>query len=162
MKSNVKMKSNVNMKFRAAALLLFLAVASGVDAQSNTAAPSDVEKIEWPQFAQDLRRFDVVSFGLYPFAYLVTGIGYDLVRSAQHGWDSAYYPWPLNDGGASWNSDDYRKVIIGAAVVSLAVAAVDITIVWIKRRAAGRREEARSRPETGIRNTPLFSSLPEE
>ncbi|MDR1230227.1 MAG: hypothetical protein LBK61_02375 [Spirochaetaceae bacterium] len=150
------------MTFRAAALLFFLAVASSVAAQTNTTAPSAEETIEWPQFAQDLRRFDVVSFGLYPFAYLVTGIGYDLVRSAQHGWNSAYYPWPLNDGGVGWDSDDYRKVIAGAAVVSLAVAAIDMTIVWIKRRATNKREEARSRPETEIRNTPLFSPLPEE
>jgi hypothetical protein len=152
----------VNAKFRVAALLLFLAVLPCVDAQSSTAVPSGEEKIEWPQFAQDLRRFDVVSFGLYPFAYLVTSIGYDLMRSAQHGWDSAYYPWPLNEGGAGWTSEDYLNVIIGAAVVSLTVAAIDTAIVWVKRRAAGRREEARSRPETEIRNTPLYAPLPEE
>jgi hypothetical protein len=139
------MTAIMNMKFRAVVLVLFLAFVSGVGAQSNIAAPQE-DKIEWPQFAQDLRRFDVVSFGLFPFAYLVTSIGYDLV----------------NDSGAGWTSDDYRKVITGAAVVSLTVAAIDMAIVWMKRRAAGRREEARSRPETEIRNTPLYSPLPEE
>jgi hypothetical protein len=133
------------MKFRAAALVLFLAFVPGVGAQSNTAVSKE-DKIEWPQFAQDLRRYDVVSFGLFPFAYLVTSIGYDFV----------------NDSGAGWTSDDYRKVITGAAVVSLTVAAIDMVIVWMKRRAAGRREEARSRPETEIRNTPLYAPLPEE
>jgi hypothetical protein len=153
--------ANVNTKFRVAAFLLFLAVLPCVDAQSSTADSSskDAAAIEWPQFAQDLRRFDVVSFGLFPFAYLVTSFGYDLMRSAQHGWDSAYISWPLNGG---WSSDDYGKVLVSAAIVSLSVAVIDMAIVWAKRRAAGRREEARSRPETEIRNTPLYSPLPEE
>jgi hypothetical protein len=156
------MTAIVNIKFRVVAFLLFLAVLPCVDAQSGTADSSEEEKIEWPQFARDLRRFDVVSFGLFPFAFLVTSIGYDLMRSSQHGWDSAYYPWPLNSDGVGWSSDDYRNVLIGAAVVSLSVAAIDMAIIWVKRRAAGRREEARSRPETEIRNTPLYAPLPEE
>jgi hypothetical protein len=152
----MKMNITVKTKFRMAAFLLFLAAAPYVAAQSGTVAPPDKDAIQWPQFAQDIRRFDVVTFGLFPFAYLVTSIGYDLIRSAQHDWDPAYRPWPFNAGGAAWSSDDYRNVLIGAAVVSLSVAAIDLTIVWVKRWAAGRREKARSRPQTEIRNRPLY------
>jgi hypothetical protein len=138
------------------AVFVFLAVVPGIGAQSNTKTTPNEDAVEWPQFAKDFRRFDVISFGIFPFAYLVTSIGYDLSRSAQHGWDSAYYPWPFNEGGVGWTSDDYRNVLIGSAVVSLSVAAIDLAIVWIKRHAAGKREEARARPETEIRRSPLY------
>jgi hypothetical protein len=145
-----------------AAFLLGIFVFSQVSAprlsaQSSSAAAAtpNEDAVAWPQFAKDLRRFDVVTFGLFPFAYLVTSIGYDLMRSAQHGWDSAYYPWPVK-GSASWGSEDYRNVIIGSAVLSLSVAAIDLVIILIKRRAAEEKEEARSRPQTDIRRSPLY------
>jgi hypothetical protein len=121
---------------------------------TDKAAPN-ADAIEWPQFAKDFRRFDVVAFGLFPFAYLVTSIGYDLMRSAQHGWDAAYYPWPVQ-GSASWESEDYGNVVFGSAVISLSVAAIDLVIILIKRHAAEKKEEARSRPETDIRRSPLY------
>jgi hypothetical protein len=148
-------KSHNTAAVGAVVLLVFLAAVPHAGAQTTQAAPN-TEAIEWPQFAKDLRRFDVIAFGLFPFAYLVTSIGYDLYRSSQHGWDSDYYPWPLNERGIGWTSEDYRNVLIGTAVVSLTVAAVDLTIVLLKRHAAGKREEARSRPETEIRTTPLY------
>ena len=122
---------------------------------STSATAPNEDAVEWPQFAKDLRRFDVVTFGLFPFAYLVTSIGYDLMRSAQHGWDAAYYPWPVK-GSASWESEDYGNVILGSAVLSLSVAAIDLVIVLIKRHAAEKKEEARSRPQTDIRQSPLY------
>jgi hypothetical protein len=149
---NMKTKTLVRLVF---AVLVFLAAMPGIGAQSNTGTAPNEDAVEWPQFAKDIRRFDVISFGIFPFAYLFTSIGYDLIRSAQHDWDSAYYPWPMKRS-AEWTSDDYRKVLIGSAIVSLSVAAIDLTIVLIKRHAAGKREEARSRPETEIRRTPLY------
>jgi hypothetical protein len=154
---NVKAKTPVRLVL---AVLVFLAAVPGIGAQSNTGTTPNEDAVEWPQFAKDIRRFDVISFGVFPFAYLLTGIGYDLIRSAQHDWDTAYYPWPVK-GSAEWTSDDYRKVLLGSAIVSLSVAAIDLTIVWIKRRAAGKREEARSRPETEIRRTPLYETYEE-
>jgi hypothetical protein len=122
---------------------------------SSAASDKDKDAFEWPQFAKDLRRFDVVAFGLFPFAFLVAGIGYDLMRSAQHGWDSAYYPWPVK-GSAAWESKDYGNVVLGSAVLSLSVAAIDLAIILIKRHAAAKKEEARSRPESDIRRSPLY------
>jgi hypothetical protein len=147
----------VTLKPKAALVLLFLVFAPQLYAQTDAKASAISEgAIEWPQFAHDLRRFDVVAFGLFPFAYLVTSIGYDLIRSSQHNWDSAYYPWPLNAGGIAWGTEDYRNVLIGTAVVSLSVAAIDLAIILIKRHSAAKREDARSRPETEIRHTPLY------
>jgi hypothetical protein len=151
----------VNKAFVAALLLgifvFSLAPAPCLSAQTTepaTAVPN-ADAIEWPQFAKDLRRFDVVAFGLFPFAYLVTSIGYDLMRSAQHGWDAAYYPWPVK-GSAAWETKDYGNVIFGSAVLSLSVAAIDLVIILIKRHAAAKKEDARSRPETDIRHSPLY------
>lgn len=147
---------------KAAALGILLALAlvpqaraqtAGGDTSAQSPAPAAVE---WPQFAKDLRRFDVISFGLFPFAYLVTSIGYDLTRFAGHGGDMAYAPWPIK-GDAGWSSQDYGRVLIGAAAISLSVAAVDLVIVLAKRRRAARLEEARSRPETEITRTPLYT-----
>jgi hypothetical protein len=150
----------VRPAFQAACILGILAFAlcsaPRLEAQSAANPAPDEDPIEWPQFAKDLRRFDIVSFGLFPFAYLVTSIGYDLLRSSQHNWNPAYYPWPMNSGGVPWESEDYHNVIGGSAVVSLAVAASDLTIIWIKRHTAAKKEEARSRPQTEIRRSPLY------
>jgi hypothetical protein len=152
----------VNKAFLAAFLLgvFVFSLASAPHLSAQTTQPADAaapnkDAIEWPQFAKDLRRFDVITFGLFPFAYLVTSIGYDLMRSAQHGWDAAYYPWPVK-GSASWGSEDYGNVILGSAVLSLSVAAIDLVIILIKRHAAEKKEEARSRPETDIRRSPFY------
>jgi hypothetical protein len=147
--------------FMLGTLVFSLLPAPRLCAQTTQAATPNKDAIEWPQFAKDLRRFDVVAFGLFPFAYLVTSIGYDLMRSAQHGWDSAYYPWPVK-GGASWKSEDYGNVILGSAVLSLSVAAIDLVIILVKRHAAAKKEEARSRPETDIRHSPLYEDRHEE
>lgn len=136
--------------------VFFICLSAPLLPAQSDAAKDTVEPIVWPQFAQDLRRFDVVTFGLFPFAFLVSSLGYDLVRSAQNNWDAAYYPWPLNSGGSSWGAEDYGNVLAVSAVVSLSVAAVDLIIVWIKRHAAAKKEEARSRPETDIRRMPLY------
>lgn len=126
--------------------------AQSTSPSTSTTTPNE-DAVKWPQFAKDLRRFDVITFGLFPFAYLVTSIGYDLMRSAQHGWDAAYWPFK---GSASWEVEDYGNVILGSAVLSLSVAAIDLVIILVKRHAAEKKEEARSLPQTDIRQSPLY------
>jgi hypothetical protein len=124
-----------------AALLLAVLCASGAYSQSpltevpTVAAPP--QKTVFPQWARDLRRAEIIAFGAFPFMMLFAGISVDTYRSANHNWDSRYYPWPLKPAGAIEMSRDEHMLTLGiAAAGSLVIALADHIIIRIKRARA--------------------------
>ena len=109
-----------------------------------TAAPAP--EIAWPQWAKDLRRADIIAFGVFPFAWFFTSIALDLMRSAEHNWqDQRYYPWPLAPKDAvPWSNGDYAAALGIAAAAAITVALIDFVIIKIRRN----KTEARKRAYT--------------
>jgi hypothetical protein len=122
---------------KAAAVLLLLFCAhtafsqsAGASGVSTAAEPQTV----YPQWAQDLRRGEIVAFGSFPFMMFFSILGMDLYRSASHNWDSRYYPWPLKGPGAIEMDTDQHLLTLGiAATGSLVFALVDHLILRYKR-----------------------------
>ncbi|GMO34095.1 MAG: hypothetical protein Ta2F_10130 [Termitinemataceae bacterium] len=112
------------------------------NAQTTTTATEDPEYV-YPQWVKDLRRADVVAFGVFPFAWLIASTAMDLYRSSQHGWDRNYYPWPAKPAGApAMTNEEYVRTLIIAGSISVGLALVDALIVHIKRRRIARNNES--------------------
>jgi hypothetical protein len=102
-----------------------------------------------PQWVKDFRRFDIITFGVFPFSMFFVTFATDMIR-----WNDAnnldfsedgrrYAPWPLKSAGAvELTNDEYKKTILIAAGVSMGFAIIDLIIVNIKRTNERRRIES--------------------
>ncbi|MDR0527389.1 MAG: hypothetical protein LBG79_06205 [Spirochaetaceae bacterium] len=140
-------------------LILVFSLNTALEAQtsSSTTTTTTEKPYEFPQWAKDVRRFDVIAFGVFPFAWLFSSIGLDLYRSAQHEWsDNRYYPWPVTGKNpVLWNNDEYIMAFVFAGLVSLTVAIADFVIIMIKRSAAAKRARMLTPDAPVIKRTPM-------
>lgn len=96
-------------------------------------------KSEFPQWAKDLRRADIITFGAFPLTFFLGGIAVDTYRASRHGWDTRYGPWPVNMGGAvSRTTEEQIVTICVAAGGAVLVAVTDYIIQRVKRERAAR------------------------
>ncbi|GHV81384.1 hypothetical protein AGMMS49944_31750 [Spirochaetia bacterium] len=114
--------------------------ATSVSTNSKTAIS---EKSEFPQWVRDLRRAEIVAFGIFPFAMFVSTFSVDTIRYFNHNQNLQYAPWPFKSAGAVEMTTDEHKLVLGAAIIgSVTLALTDFLIVLIKRITAERRRQA--------------------
>ena len=148
------------MKRSAVLLLLIFVSLSGLWAQTSTAADPDMTSTQFdmtgfPLWARDLRRFEIITFGSFPFAYFFSNFGVDLYRSAKNGWDRRYAPWPATAAGAIDKTKSERFLTIGvAAGGAVLIAVIDYGIVRYKRNRL--EKESRNLPP----GTPIIIRKP--
>jgi hypothetical protein len=88
-----------------------------------------------PLWAKDLRRAEIVFFGTAPFTFFFARFVFDLSRSASHGWDTRYAPWPVKSGDSvSLEKKDIVVIISAAFTTSLVLALTDYFIVRHERK----------------------------
>jgi hypothetical protein len=89
---------------------------------------------EFPLWAKDLRRAEIVAFGSLPFTMLFTTFAVDTWRCYSHDWDPLYAPWPAKPPGAiNMTQDELTMTMAVAAAVSVVLAITDFSILQIKR-----------------------------
>jgi hypothetical protein len=119
-----------------AALILVALCAHLAYSQTTTIAQStaDPGKSEFPRWARDIRRAEIVAFGAFPFMMFLATFSMDTYRASQNNWDSRYLPWPLKGAGAvEMTTDEYKLTMGLAAGGSLVIALVDQLLFQIKR-----------------------------
>jgi hypothetical protein len=104
---------------------------------SATAAPYASE--EFPEWARQLRRAEIIGFGIFPFSVFFSTVGCDLYRFASHGFDMIYAPWPFKPDNAynPTDSEKYLELSIAAAL-SLVAVGVDFYLDYLKHQAAAK------------------------
>ena len=120
-----------------------------VNAQTNQVIVSAmVDMSQFPQWSRDLRRWEIIAFGSFPFAMLTATFGMDMYRWSQaNGMDLSdtgrrYAPWPLKSAGAvDMTNKEYETTMIIAASLSGVIAMADLVLVQIKRHKARQRAE---------------------
>jgi hypothetical protein len=142
------------------AFLFFLAALSCVGAQTSGSPPplpaTRFDTSEFPQWAKDLRRGEIVAFGAFPFAFFFTTISMDLYRSATHGWDRRYAPWPAKPAGSiDMTKDEQILTLSIAAGGAVLIALTDYAIVRYKRNKAEQRSRELPAGTPIIIRTPL-------
>ena len=138
----------MNIKKVTAFLLLFAVSAFQIYSQTSINF-IETDKKEVPQWVKDLRRWEIVTFGSFPFTMFTATFAMDMYRwSKANGMDFSdtgrrYAPWPLKSAGAIAMENKEQEVTIAiAAGLSIAIAFTDLIIVHTKRNKARRRAEA--------------------
>ena len=89
---------------------------------------------EFPLWARDLRRGEIIAFGAFPFAYFLANFSYDAMRWSNNGGDNRYAPWPFNSAGTIEKTQEEKIATIGfAAGVAIVIAIVDYRIMRARR-----------------------------
>ena len=136
--------------------LLFLFVFSG----GVLAAQTQAEESGRPAWLRDIRRYEIVALGSFPFTMFFSTIAMDLHRwNRETGMDWArrqYAPWPIKASGAvAMTDDEQRATIFIAAGLSVTIALVDHFVVRSRRQRERRRAEAIPAGIVIITRTPL-------
>jgi len=137
------------------------------EAQSNTDTNTDTsskvfDTTGFPQWVKDMRRWDIIAFGVFPFALFFTTMANDLNRWNNHNRDNRYAPWPFKPAGAvEMTTAEFNRVLLQAACVAAAVAFTDLIIVLIKRNNERKRLESKSKSSAVIDIKP-YGTPPED
>jgi hypothetical protein len=146
---------------------LFAQTASTATPSTATAAagalPEPYKAAEFPGWARDLRRFEIVTIGAFPFAIFYTSFSLDLLRfiggtsmgfsisnlgranpfvfKDVDAFDLSYAPWPVKSSSSYvTNSDEKAFTIIMGAALALGIGITDYLIVKARERAALRKK----------------------
>lgn len=113
--------------------LFFSLFSQSLYADSSTSA-TKYDDINFPQWAKDLRRTEIITFGSLPFVTLWTTVGYSLYQYGE-------FKNPLDKSTDSFTEDDQWKIIKISAVTCVGLGLTDLVINLI----------ARSRKESKLR-----------
>jgi hypothetical protein len=142
------------------AVLLCVCFATvSLPAQTTGAAPVPYEPDEFPQWALDLRRAEIIAIGAFPITFVLSRLLYDLGRwttkAISGSTDAASYaPWffsPVDK--PDYSATESRWLIVAGAATALGVSLADFFI----NRETRDPPESRARSAAGL---PLSSPSP--
>jgi hypothetical protein len=142
-------------------IFFFLLLATVLCLPAQTSASTTVTEL--PQWVKDLRRWEIIAFGSFPFAMLTVTTAVDIYRWSEVDFnDARYAPWPLKSAGAipmKWQEQELTITL--AASLSIAIAVADYIIVQVKRNKARKKAEILPAGSSIIIRTPLFPDEPD-
>ena len=124
-------------------LLIFLlprSVFSADSSSQSTSAESSYDDIKFPQWAKDLRRTEIITFGSLPFVTMWTTMCYSMYEYNE-------FRNPLNKSTDGFTTDDQKKVMTYSAAICIGLGLTDLAINLISRSAKKYRAKKASRPE---------------
>ncbi|MDR3302469.1 MAG: hypothetical protein LBT01_08105 [Spirochaetaceae bacterium] len=136
--------------------MLPLSAQESISSRIVTEHPPEQKPFEFPQWAKDLRRADIIMFGVFPFAWLFTSIFVDIGRAADHNWDWSYYTGIGSSSDSKpWANEDYEKALWISAVAAVSVAIIDFVIIKIKRSREAKRARNTAPNESEVIRSPI-------
>lgn len=111
--------------------VLIIVVCLGPVPAQDAVEPAPYEPEEFPQWARNLRRGEIVALGVFPIAYLATTIAYDLFRFGRESFASGrvaveYAPLFFAPPDApGYSKEERRGVLIASLSLSTVVAVAD-------------------------------------
>lgn len=99
------------------------------NSQSSSDTPIPYEKDEFPEWAHDLRRAEILFIGSFPITFLFSSLGYDVIRFAANGFSREYAPALLNNPTTvPLSSGERLGVLFTSLGISAVIALVDFLI----------------------------------
>jgi hypothetical protein len=120
-----------------------LLTASVAFSQSTATEPVPFEEEEIPQWLEKLYRAQTVAVGAFPFAIMLSGLGYDFYLFGDSGFSSDFIPWPPGNVTTAWlasgaTQDDLNQrnavTIASSLGISLTVALIDYILGELSER----------------------------
>ena len=134
---------------------------------ADTTSTTSYDDINFPQWAKDLRRTEIITFGSLPFVTLWTSMGYGLaVQGTFHN--------PLDKSSSDYSESEQKQIIAIAAAASVGLGLTDLIINLIVRSLKKSRqnkiqktilvvpfsEQQKMLSESGAENPPEPENLP--
>lgn len=104
---------------------------SAEDSTTASTTPEEYSDNEFPDWAKDLRRTEIISFGSMPFVTLGVTLGlstYKYVTGA-----STSFPNPFNKSSTSYTTDEQIQILKYSSLISLGLGVTDLIINLIQR-----------------------------
>jgi hypothetical protein len=141
-------------------IVLFLLIP--VSQVSGQNLPDVFDTSDFPQWGKDLRRWDIITFGIFPFCVFFTTVVTDSIRwYNENGLDFSesgrrYAPWPLKSAGAyERTTDEHFQNIFIAACLAASLAIIDLIIVKIRQGNERRRVQNLPSSTFSIERSPV-------
>lgn len=106
---------------------------SAQSSQSTGSEPVPYAPDEFPPWARQLRRGEIITIGSFPITLLISSLTFQLARYAQNGFSREYTPSLLGASAVPLTNQQKIGVILGAAGLSVAVALLDFTLGKIRK-----------------------------
>jgi len=133
--------------------------AAAQSTQTSTDTQITFDMTGFPQWAKDIRRFDIIAFGTFPFSIFTVTFITDMFRwyyaNGMDVNDMRYAPWPLKSaGGVEMTGEEYQRTILLAVGLSLTLALTDLIIVKVRQSIERRRIESRATGSVNVNTEP--------
>ncbi len=129
------------MRKTAALLLLAVVLSSYIQAEDKAEDKKEAkrdyvpyDKNEFPLWARDLRRFEIVFFGTIPFSFFYASFGHSIYTYASSGWDPDYAPALFGNSTPPVLTDSQKMEIVYTALgLSFTAAVFDYILGKIEK-----------------------------
>jgi hypothetical protein len=108
------------------------------DTSSTTIEP--YTKNEFPTWAHDIRRTEIITFGSLPFVTLWVSVAYSAIVKGQ-------FHNPLDKSTSSYSATDQKRIMQIAAVSCVSLGLTDLTINLIQRGIKGANARRLKKPD---------------
>ena len=108
---------------------------------ANSTSPEPYGENEFPDWANYLRRYEVITLGSLPFTTMTVTTIYTLYRYIDNDFDKNYIPNPLalTSSAANLDSDEQKLILLTAIGTSIVAGTVDLIIHVIKKEKAKKK-----------------------
>lgn len=138
--------------------MLFSLVAANVHAADTTSTtPEPYTASEFPAWAKDLRRTEIIAFGSLPFVTLGVTLGFGAYTYAIG--ETSSFPNPLDKSSQSFTTAEQLQILEMSCLVSAGLGLTDLLINFIQRTNKEQRLKRIQSSQEKILVTPL---TPEE
>lgn len=119
----------------AIALLLIIPSLWCFSDDTTTPVAEPYGKDEFPAWLSDIRRAEIISFGIFPFATFFTSTYYGYYRYYQHDQAAGYEPWPLTNSETAipLTEDEQMQIVLVSAAISVGGAVIDYGVRTVIR-----------------------------
>jgi len=130
------------MSRRAVAAAVLLAFSAATLQAEGTPAdkkhePEPYTKEEFPEWARQLWRAEVVFVGSFPFTFFFVLEGYDTYKYAANDFSSSYAPWPFRTSDEiTYTTDEVFWLVVSALASSAVVSLVDFILGHVGQQPA--------------------------
>ncbi len=115
--------------------MLLLFCTQGAFAQTAPAPatpPNSYLGDRFPPGWKELDRAKTLMIGAFPFAYLLSGLGYDINYYIQSGFNPTYTPWPAGPGTESFTGEalqeKYKTLVLSSVIIAGTLALTDFIL----------------------------------
>ncbi|HUX19843.1 MAG TPA: hypothetical protein VMW69_01300 [Spirochaetia bacterium] len=93
--------------------------------QSPQTEPAPYSPTEFPAWARELRRGEIITIGAFPITLLVSSLGFQMARYVQNGFSQAYAPALIGSGSTPLTTQQRTGIILSAVGISALIAVID-------------------------------------